>query len=96
MKNQSTASNKTRYIWIVLAVTSGLVQFMLILCGGMYLMDIYDYPWIKYAVILPALWSLVWPIYSYVGMNKTYRELLEASRKGLFKKQAEQVEDPDC
>jgi len=71
-----------RWPWIALAVTSGLTQTILMLLGGKYLIDNYEYTWLKHAIAFLFLWSLVWPVYVYLGMNSTYREMLKENRLG--------------
>lgn len=69
-----------RTAWVAVAVTSGFLQLMLIVCGGLFLSDLYDWKMIRTVALIAGFWSLVWPIYAYVGMNHSYRELLEEQR----------------
>lgn len=69
-----------RTVWIAIAVTSVFLQLMLIVCGGLYLSELHDWKFIRIVALIAGFWSLVWPIYAYVGMNHSYREMLEDRR----------------
>ena len=80
---KSKVSRFRRWLWILIAIASGVSQLILIGFGGRYLMGIYPYPWIKYVIGFTLLWSLIWPFYVYCGMNQSYLDMIEASRKRL-------------
>ena len=69
-----------RAAWLVVAVTSGFLQLILIVCGGLFLSDQYDWKLIRTVALVAGFWSLFWPIYVYLGMNHSYRALLEEQR----------------
>lgn len=69
-----------RTAWVAVAVTSGFLQLVLIVCGGLFLSDLYDWKLIRTVALIAGFWSLVWPVYAYVGMNHSYRALLEDQR----------------
>ena len=64
-----------------IAVTSGLAQIILTICGGLFLREIFEWKLIGIASSFLGLWSLFWPVYAYVGMNKAYRDLIEQVRQ---------------
>lgn len=81
IKQKTTINQKLiQALWLFIAVTSGFSQLVLIVSGGLFLSELYEWKPIKMIAIIAAFWSLFWPFYAYLGMNHAYRQLLASSR----------------